>query len=393
MNISAEELDELLEKANTEVIKQDRELYDPFFIEFEDFVVENGHTYTLMSAVYALTNKSGGKPRYNNYSLTICADDPALVTRQVCNKLLETKSKHVPEGSVYYSIMPDGYHIFINTRLCFKISNMPKFRGTAVDQLVGATTGIGLWTGKQVKCQNIYSLVSYLLSLSYDQRDFVPKDLLMSMIKKLIPEVEKFGAGEKKKKSDSEKILKSVQDNPLVYTVHSKGMPTFVYDGEISILQKELGEHFTIRIASYNLHDLDDFALVKYIIHDSDNKPVCVIFNSLNHQIIPIIKGRMTSKRYSARMKLLEIQMLKMMKSIGHLESNFKPIIQGILNEFADLVSANDFYEEDVIGYAGNFINWTVLRRTITRGKTIHGIYPDADGKYSITGRDTNEKK
>lgn len=384
MNIDPDKLSQLFEDANIEVIKQDREMYDPFFIEFEETVIERGYTYTLLSAVYALTNTGGEKPRYNNYNLTICVDNPGIVTREICDRLMKVTSKHVPERSVYYMIGSDGYTIFINVRPCFKITRVPMFRGKSVDSLVGQMTGIGLWTGKKVLCQNVYSLVSYLLSLTYDFREIIPKEVTVRMVSMLIPEVEKLGAADKKKKvSDSAKILEYVSRHKLVYRVHSRGMPTFVLDATIDIIRKELEAMYTIKIASYDLHDLDDFALIKYIIHDSDGRAVCVIFNSLEHQIVPILKGRFTSRRFSARLKLLEIQMLKMMNSIGHLEGSIKTIIKGVLNEFVALVTSPEFYDEpDIIGYAGNSINWNVLRKNKSKNKAFIAVYPDANGKF-----------
>lgn len=393
----------LLAEANEYILINDRSLYDPFFKMFEEYCADNGVIYTMISGANCILKKADPTitPKYNSYFITVCCDDPEKTTLAVCNKLTGVKGGHINSRGISYTRSGSDFTIAINTRQCFKIVAAPMYRDKTVDELVGPMQGLGLWTGREVKCQNIYSLLSYLLSQSYDPRGTLDIDIIRGIVNIIRPNI-KTGGKQPKTKSvpDRVKILEYISGRDNVYIVDDKSfLQTFVIDTPFENLRKELESQFTIRVAKYNLHDLDDFALTKFIIHDSNEKAVCAVFNSLEHQVIPIRESsgkKMVSRRYAARMQVLEIQMLKMMSHIGRDMSQV--IIEVLRRALAMIDDPKFFDEDDLIGYAGTCINWVVLKRQKKKTfmQTIYAKESDPafetarDNKYG--GQDDSEE-
>jgi len=378
MNVLTD-LSGLLSEANNYVLLNDRSLYDPFFVVFEEYCSTNNVTYTLLSASYAIlrTVDETVKLKHDSYMITVSVDNPKKMAQAVTALMVNIKSRHVDPKTVSYTGADDEFTININTRQCFKINQSPRFRDTTVDALVGTMPGIGLWTGLPVKCQNVYSLVAYLLSQSYDPRSNMDIGLVTRLIDILKPII-KTGSKDKgrRKENNGKRILDHVTGRKGIYIIEpatAGSMPTFTLDAPFDTLRKELEEKFTIRVMKYNLHDLDDFALAKYVIHDSDDRAVCAIFNSMEHQVIPILPGHRVSRRYRARVKLLEIQMLKMMAHIG---KNMDNVISGVLATTLSMFNDPKFFDEDdIVGHAGTCIAWNVLKRITSKrsfGQTVY---------------------
>jgi len=363
----------LLDEANLYAISNDRALYDPYFVAFEEYCSDHKVVYTMLSGAYCIlkTHDLELRPKYDSYMVTVVSNNPYKTTVDVCNILVATVNKHINSRGVKYKRSGDDFVISINTRECFKVSAAPMYRDALVDNLVGTMPGKGLWTGRDVICQNIYSLLSYLLSQSYDPRGKLDVVLIRSIIDVIRPSIKTAvtGAKDKHREPDRVRILKYISSRDDVYVV-DKGsvLPSYVLDAPFDVLRKELEGQFKIRVARYNLHDLDDFALHKFIIHDADDKAVCAFFNSLEHQVVPVrlCKGeRCLSRRYAARIQFLEIQMLKMMSHIG---KDMSTIIGGILRRVIQLVDDPKFFDEDdIIGYAGVCVNWIVLKRMLKK--------------------------
>jgi hypothetical protein len=370
--------EKMLVEANEYILVNDRSLYDPFFEMFEEYCATNDVVYTMISGANCILKKNDPsiKPKYNSYFITVCCTEPEKVAIEVCNKLTTVKTNHINNRNISYMRSGSDFTIMINTRQCFKITSAPMYRDATVDSLVGNMQGLGLWTGREVKCQNIYSLLSYLLSQSYDPRGTLDIDIIRGIVDIIRPNI-KTGSKQKNKAhghvQDRTKIIDYISGRDNVYVVDDKSfLQTFVIDAQFDDLRKELESQFTIRVAKYNLHDLDDFALTKYIIHDSNEKAVCAVFNSLEHQVIPIRGAspqstqstknkKMVSRRYAARINFLEIQMLKMMSHIGR---DMSPVITDTLRRALTIVDDPKFFDEDdLVGYAGNCINWVVLKR------------------------------
>lgn len=382
MNISLEELKEIIDLANNEVINQDRKSYDPYFECFEKYAHENGLIYTLLSAVYALIGPGPDgtlRPRQDAYMITCMSMTPEKDVKKV-SELLNDLKVSGPDGKkmVYYLRMNGDYVISLGPRQSFKIVECPKFRGQSVDEAVGTSEGTGLWTGLKVKCQNLFSLAGYLLSQSYDPQGKVQEDLIIRVLDMISGQITGSGPdrpkGKDKKESQRDKILKYIKTRKDVYKIfEGTGLESFLLDAPFDILRKELEGQWTIRVASYNLHDLDDFALVKYIIHDKDDRPVCVFFNSLEHQVVPILKDNRVSRRYAARIRLLEIQMFKLMKIIN---KDMSKSIKDLLHDYDKVRKDPDFMtESDMIGYTGKCVNWAVLKRNTSKFRGIQEFF------------------
>lgn len=363
----------LLTEANEYILVNDRSLYDPFFVLFEEYCASHDVVYTMLSGAYCILKKADPtiRPKYNSYFLTVATQDPEKMVIELCNKLTEVKSNHINSRHVYYLRSGSDFTIAINERQCFKVTSAPMYRDATVDSLVSPMVGLGLWTGREVKCQNVYSLLSYLLSQSYDPRGTMDIDVIRGIVNVIRPTIKK-GAKDKHRHKDRSssvpdrtKILDYIGGRDNIYVVDDRAnLPTFVIDDQFDNLRKELESQFTIRVAKYNLHDIDDFALTKFIIHDSNEKAVCAFFNSLEHQVIPVREHagkKMVSRRYVARMQFLEIQMLKMMSHIGR---DMSSVVDDILRRVLTIIDDQKFFDEDdLIGYAGRCVNWVVLKR------------------------------
>lgn len=404
MNITQEQINDLLVEANDYVLLNDRSLYDPFFEAFEKYCSKNNVTYVLLSAAWAILAKDDDtvRPRYDSYVVTVCSERPYDLAVIIANHLTKIESKHIDPRKISITRTASSCSININIRQCFVIHRSPTFRDVTVDSLVGTVDAIGLWTRAPIKCQNIYSILGYLLSQSYDPNGRVDLEIIQRLIEKIRPMLKEGSRDHRKKhehnkKDDSRKVILNYLSSRVgVYSVPSKGSLSFVIDAPFEDVRKELDKLATIRIMKYNLHDLDDFALTKFVIHDSDEKPVCVIYNSMEHQVIPVrnpeVVGaevnknnegtitkniKIVSRRFAARIKILEIQMLRMMSHIGHNMSRF---IGPLLAEIFELIDSPKFYDEDdIIGYAGTCINWNVLRKTMGKNKGMHTIYAKKD--------------
>lgn len=417
MNITQEQINDLLAEANDYVLLNDRSLYDPFFEAFEKYCSKNNITYVLLSAAWAILAKDDPnvRPRYDSYIVTVCSERPYDLAVIIANHFTGIESKHIDPRKVSITRTASSCSINVNTRQCFVIHRSPTFRDVTVDSLVGTIDAVGLWTRKPIKCQNIYSILGYLLSQSYDPNGRVDLEVIQRLIEKIRPML-KEGSREHRKKHDHKKkddsrkvILNYLSSRVGVYSVPSKGSLSFVIDAPFEDVRKELEKLATVRIMKYNLHDLDDFALTKFVVHDSDERPVCVIYNSMEHQVIPVRDidrsndrngerngdrddnkesntntVKTVSRRFAARIKILEIQMLRMMSHIGH---NMTRFIGPLLAEIFELIDSPKFYDEDdIIGYAGTCINWNVLRKTMGKNKGMHTIYAKKDDPaFSLT--------
>lgn len=393
MNITQEQINDLLAEANDYVLLNDRSLYDPFFEAFEKYCSKNNVTYVLLSAAWAILAKDDDtvRPRYDSYIVTVCSERPYDLAVTIANHFTKISSKHIDPRKVSITRTASSCSINVNTRQCFVIHRSPTFRDVTVDSLVGTIDAVGLWTRAPIKCQNIYSILGYLLSQSYDPNGRVDLEIIQRLIEKIRPML-KEGSREHRKKHDHKKkddsrkvILNYLSSRIGVYSVPSKGSLSFVIDAPFEDVRKELDKLATVRIMKYNLHDLDDFALTKFVVHDSDERPVCVIYNSMEHQVIPVRNNsgsdtdgiKTVSRRFAARIKILEIQMLRMMSHIGH---NMTRFIGPLLAEIFELIDSPKFYDEDdIIGYAGTCINWNVLRKTMGKNKGMHTIYAKKD--------------
>lgn len=402
MNISPEDISSLLEAANLEVITQDRKEYDPYFEVFERYAIKKGLVYTLLSAAYAINSNAGNesysRPRYDSYMITCSSKSPWKDAMNVANELffLETKDKKI----VTILFRNGDYEINLNTRTCFRISPCQNYRGSSVDDIIGTSDGLGLWTRKGVRCQNVYSLVAYLLSQSYDPNGRVSEEVIKDTIQNIKYDIKKRGSGpEKKIRKNRESILKYINERQGIYLIHNGRVNSYLLDSQFSSLRQELENQFSIRVAAYNLHDIDDFALMKYIIHDSDDRPVCIFFNSLEHQVVPMIlntdsnpenkdknqkdqKNIRVCRRYAARIKLLEIQMFLLMKVIG---KDMTGAIKELLDDFFEILDSDKFYDEDdIVGYSGKCINWNVLKKTTGKIRGLRSYYPDEKNGFIL---------
>lgn len=380
MQIDSDLIEQMLEDANEYVILNDRSLFDPFFIAFEEYCIEHGATFVLMSAAYSILKDS--IPTHDNYTITICVNRPFDFAVAAANHLTTIVSRHIDPRKISITKTANDCTISVNTRQCFKIYRSPMFRDTTVDSLVGTVEGHGLWTGKTIKCQNVYSLLGYLLSQSYDQKGKIDNAFIKEIIETLRPIIKEGSKDHQKKprKNDRSRILEYLLSREGVYRIPSNkpiedrtSVPSFVIDAPFEDVRKELEKQFTIRVMKYNLYDLDDFALMKFVIHDVDEYPVCAVYNSMEHQVIPIRADRIVCRRYAARVKILEIQMLRMMSHIGR---DMSKMIKTLLLEVFDIIDDPKFYDEDdIIGYAGVCINWNVLRKTMGKTKGMYTIF------------------
>lgn len=356
MNISESDIADTIANAAAVVMKNDREIYDRYFVFFEEYCISHSLTYTLLSAARALS--PGAVATYDAYFISISSPRPEDTAREVANRILEIP--HIAGLPKRVTLTKDesGWTIGINRRGCFKISQDMKYRGKSVDDIIGREKGVGLWTGKEVLCQNIYGVCSYLLSQYYDPMRIVPQDTCLELYEKIRPRVpRRIRGGGKSKPINLENI-------PGVYRVR-KG--TYLYDGDMTKLPVPKSH----RVVAYSLHDYDDFALTKYIIHNEDDKPIAIFYDSLERQMVPIVADRQVSIAYVARSILLEVQMLRLMSHIG------KDMTGMINNLLADLPQV---IPEDPIGYVGAAVNWMILRR---EQGGFFGVFYPVGGSFS----------
>lgn len=407
MNISDDDIKDFMDAASASVIKNDRQLYDPYFVVFEEFAISRGLTFTLLSAARFIIARgaSDPQPSHDSYFLTVASPSPENDARVVANMILDVKSVANLPKRVILKKDSVGWTIVINGRVCFVISPEMKYRGKGVDEIIGHETGRGLWTHKDVRCQNIYGVCAYLLSQLYDPLRFVPPDVSRELLRGLLPMISqpsKSGGREKHKKHSSppKQTVKDVFESHAknIYIVGNKkgSLPIYLYDGDFDAFCQIMTKKMSIRIAAYSLHDYDDFSLTKYTFHDADERPICIFYNSMDHQMIPIAiragdSYGSTCKIYTLRSIILEIQMLKLM---SHLGKDMRPMISRMQEDVGALQDIIADGAEEIVGYAGAAINWNILRRE--SGGFFGVFYPTDNGHFGETrkvrGGDENDE-
>lgn len=374
MNIAEEDINQFVGLAAETVMRNDREMYDPYFVAFEEYAIANHLTYTLASAARAIIATSS-RPAYDSYFITTSSSRPEDDARAVANIIMGIKPIADMPKRVTLSKDAAGWVVIINGRGCFKITADMKYRGKSVDSIVGYQKGIGLWTGNEVRCQNIYGVCGYLLSQSYDPLRILPEDvskgLLRDLLPMIIPNTRSGGGGRNRHQKEQPK--KMISSDKLYLISTRRGLPLYLYDGPFDEVRKTLPT--SSRVAAYSLHDYDDFALTKYIIHDSDDRAVSVFYDSLERQMVPITSNRRVAKAYTMRILILEIQMLLLM---SHLGKDMTGMIKDITNDIVTLM--HDDTSTDVIGYAGAAVNWMILRRE--QGGFFGVFYPNDQGNF-----------
>jgi len=400
MNITPEDVDTFTARASASVIKNDRELYDPYFAAFEEYVIGNNLTFTLLSAARFIIANQDSRPSHDSYFLTISSPSPEKHAREVANIILDIKSIASLPKRVILKKDSVGWTVTINGRGCFVIAPEMKYRGKSVDEIIGRERGRGLWTGKEVMCQNVYGVCAYLLSQLYDPMRFVPKEVSRSLLVDLLMIAGgdvKEGGRQKKKRDDRRddkhgKKRTAIADiiarsSANIYMVGMKkgSLPIYLYDGDFDDFRNILTSSTSCRVAAYSLHDYDDFALTKYTIHDGDDRAVCIFYNSLEHQMIPVTAPSSSdgfgdvSKVYTLRSIILEIQMLKLMSQLG---KDMTGMINNLRRDVADMRNMISVDAEEVVGYVGRYVNWNVLRRE--SGGFFGVFYPTDDGRFGM---------
>lgn len=437
MNITPEDIETFTASAAASVIKNDRELYDPYFVAFEDYAIEKGLTYTLLSAarcIGATTSAETSRPAHDSYFITTSSNAPEDDARNVANIILGIRSIANMPKRVTIRKDATGCTILVNGRGCFMISPVMKYRGTSVDEIIGREKGRGLWTGKEVACQNIFGILSYLLSQSYDPLRSIDEGVAREYVGLLMRKVAEGrdrrggndedapiprddaggiiigGRGKKKKdrgdhrgdhrgehrgktsQSSVASIISASAEN--IYVVGNKKgtLPIYLYDGDFDAFRERVTKATSGRVAAYSLHDYDDFALTKYTIHDADDRPACIFYNTLGHQMVPVTRKAekespgLVASVYTLRGIILEVQMLHLMSQLG---KDMSAMIKGLIRDAVDVYASSS--TSSIIGYVGAAVNWNVLRREA--GGFFGVFYPTENGLFGERDGRGNQKR
>lgn len=374
-------LEKVLDDASTFVILNDRSLYDPFFEVFENYVADNDLVYIGSAAINAIMKKHSDtskvfKLSHKAYMVHVIHDNPEAHYRKLVDALMLTKSRHINTDTIAYTETLPGkeYLIHINTRLCFKLSDCGQFRETSLLKALVPQIGQGLWTQRDILCQNMISLLITVYSDLYDPNK-IPDPVSEDILYKIFVST-KIGSGSmdcldiqggssKHNRRDNNQSVNRTPKSDNLYLIPGRGkIPSYVYTGTLL----EIKDSNNGPMVRYYMNDLDDFLLAKFTFYDKNEHALFSVYNSSEHQVIPVLTNKKeVAPIAAARFKLVEVQMLMIM---SHFSADMARKVSGAIEDaLADYHKLRNEINDGPVKYIGNCVKWEIIKKQMRRGK------------------------